>query len=256
MLLRVSILILMTELLGWLAPAHAQLNVIVSGGFASAYGELVPVFERETGHVVVTGSGASQGSGPQTIKAQLQRGVPADVVILSAEGLEELTSKGHVLAGSAVGLARAPLGAAVKAGAVKPALGSVDDVRRTLLAARLIAMPGSTSGLYIQGTMLPRLGIAGAVRFKITPRGRDATAMLAAGEADMALAPASELVNIPGVEFIGTLPEELQLVQTFTAAVVQGSKQQEQARALLAFLSSARASDAIRRSGMLPAAGR
>jgi molybdate transport system substrate-binding protein len=74
----------------WPTAASAQLQVLISGGFSGAYEQLLPEFERETDIKVTTGSGSSQGAGPQTIGAQLARGVPADVVILSREGLNEL----------------------------------------------------------------------------------------------------------------------------------------------------------------------
>jgi len=90
----------------------AQLNVLISGGFAGAYAQLLPQFERTSGIKVTTGSGASQGTGPQTIAAQLARGVPADVVILSREGLGELIAAKRIVAGTDVDLARVPLGVA------------------------------------------------------------------------------------------------------------------------------------------------
>ena len=88
-------------------------NVLISGGFSSAYEQLLPEFERTSGIKVTTGSGASQGAGPQTIAAQLARGVSADVVILSREGLSELIAAKRIIAGSDVDLARVPLGVAV-----------------------------------------------------------------------------------------------------------------------------------------------
>jgi molybdate transport system substrate-binding protein len=94
----------------WPTAASAQLQVLISGGFSGAYEQLLPEFERETGIKVTTGSGSSQGAGPQTIGAQLARGVPADVVILSREGLNELIAANRIAAGSDVDLARAPLG--------------------------------------------------------------------------------------------------------------------------------------------------
>ena len=96
-------------------PAH--LDVLISGGFSAAYEELLPAFKRASGINVSTGSGASQGTGPQTIAAQLARGVPADVVILSREGLTELIGAGRIAADTDVDLAQVPLGVAVRAGA-------------------------------------------------------------------------------------------------------------------------------------------
>jgi hypothetical protein len=98
----------------WPVTASAQLNVLISGGFSGAYEQLLPEFERTSGIEVTTGSGASQGTGPQTIAAQLARGVPANVVILSREGLSELIAANRIATGTVVDLARAPLGVAVR----------------------------------------------------------------------------------------------------------------------------------------------
>jgi len=92
-------------------------KVIMSGGFATAYRSALPEFERTTGIAVTTGSGASQGNGPETIGAQLRRGVPADMVIMSREGLNDLIAEGRIVAGTDVNLAQTPLGVAVRAGA-------------------------------------------------------------------------------------------------------------------------------------------
>src|SRR6516225_11645796 len=103
------------SLLIWPVAAGAQLKVLISGGFSGAYEQLLPEFERTTGINVTTGSGSSQGTGPQTIGAQLARGVRANVVILSREGLNELIAANRIAAGTDVGLARTPLGVAVRA---------------------------------------------------------------------------------------------------------------------------------------------
>jgi molybdate transport system substrate-binding protein len=102
------------------------MKVLISGGFSGPYEQLVPEFERSSGIKVDTGSGSSQGSGPQTIKAQLARGVPADVVIMSREGLTELIAERRIAEGTDVDLARTPIGVAVRAGAPKPDVRSVE----------------------------------------------------------------------------------------------------------------------------------
>jgi molybdate transport system substrate-binding protein len=101
--------------------------------------------------------------------------------------------------------------------------------------------------------VFPRLGIADRVRAKVLPRGTDSTAALAAGEADLALGPVSELVGQPGIELVGPLPDAVQLVQVFTAAIVDTAHRIAEARRLIAFLASSRAAAAIRRFGMEPA---
>src|SRR6266436_2533510 len=151
--------VLAAVLLCWPAAASAQLNVLMSGGFSGAYEQLLPEFERTSGIAVTTGSGASQGTGPHTIAAQLARGVHADVVIMSREGLAELIAANRIAAGTDVDLAQVPLGVAVRAGAARPDVRSVDAFKQVLLKAKLIAVPGSTSGIWLKDDLFPRLGL-------------------------------------------------------------------------------------------------
>jgi molybdate transport system substrate-binding protein len=231
---------------------NTQLNVLISGGFSGAYERLLPAFKRTTGIDIATGSGASQGKGPQTIAAQLARGVPADVVILSREGLSELIAAKRIVAGTDTDLAQVPLGVAVRAGAPKPDVSTADAFKQMLLRADLVAMPASTSGIWMMTDLFPRLGIAEKVATKMAPRGTDATRMVATGEVDVAVMPVSEILSAPGIAFAGSIAPEIQFVQVFSAAVVAGSAEIENSKRLIEFLSSARASEAIRNSGMEP----
>jgi molybdate transport system substrate-binding protein len=235
-------------------PAH--LNVLISGGFAGAYEKLLPDFTRTSGIEVATGSGASQGTGPQTIAAQLARGVPADVVILSREGLSELIAANRIAARTDVDLAQVPLGVAVRAGTTKPDVNTVEAFRQALLRAGSVAVPASTSGIWLMNELFPRLGVVGKIDVKVGPRGSDAAGMVAAGTAAIAVMPVSEIVYAPGVECAGSIAPEIQFVQIFSAAVVAGTAAHEGARQLIAFLASAHASEAIRNSGMEPLTAR
>lgn len=230
------------------------MKVIISGGFEGAYRELLPEFERAAGVRVQTGSGASQGTGPQVIAAQLARGVPADVVILSREGLNELIAAGRIAPGTDRDLASTPIGAAVRKGAPKPDVRTVQALERALLEAGTVAVPGSTSGIFLVREVFPRLGLEGKIDVKVTPRGTGAAAMVAAGEARLALLPVSEILAAPAIELAGRIAPEIQLVQVFSAASVAGTKELELAQRLIAFLGSQRAAAAITRSGMDPLA--
>src|SRR4051812_22870995 len=133
---RDAIVVVAAALLTCPFAASAQVKVLISGGFSGPYEKLLPEFERTTGIKVATASGSSQGTGPQTIAAQLARGVPADVVILSREGLTELIGTKRIAAGTDVDLAQTPIGVAVRAGAPKPDVSSVDAFKRVLLQAK------------------------------------------------------------------------------------------------------------------------
>lgn len=235
---------------------NGALNVLISGGFSGAYEKLLPEFERTSGFKVTTGSGASQGAGPQTIAAQLGRGVSADVVILSREGLDDLMAANRIAAGTDKDLARVPLGVGIRAGAPKPDVSTVEAFKHILLEAKIVAVPESTSGIWLMADLFPRLGIADKIRVRPAPRGTDATRMVAAGDVAVTVQPVSEILGAAGVDFAGNLAAEIQFVQTFSAAVVAGSNQIEGAKRLIEFLASAQASTAIRDSGMEPLAAR
>lgn len=239
----------------------ALLNVITSGGFAAAFQQLQPEFEKSTGIKLTVTRGASQGSGPDTIGAQLRRGVPADVVIMSREGLDDLIAEKRIVAGSDINLGQTPLGAAVRVGAPKPDIGTVEAFKQTMLRAKSVTFPGSTTGIYMVKKLFPQLGIASEMAPKITSTG---VAAVAKGDAEIAVQPVSELLHAPGTEFVGTLPNEIQYVSVFSAAMVAGAKEPKavqagralEARKLLDFLTSEKAKAAIKASGMEPVKAR
>jgi len=228
----------------------AQLEVMISGGFSGPYNQMLPAFEKATGIKVVTKSGASQGSGPKTIKAQLAAGTTADVVILSREGLAELMEQNKILQGSDVDLAQAPLGLAIPAGNPKPDISTVSAFANALVKAKKIVVPGSTSGIYLTQELFPKLGVSNQISVQVTERGAQSAAILAAREVNIAVQPSSELVNIPGIDYVGPIPNSVQLVQTFAAAIVLNSPNQESAKKLIQFLSSPNAVGPIKNSGM------
>lgn len=228
----------------------AQLEVLISGGFQGPYSQMLPSFEKMTGITVITKSGASQGSGPKTIKAQLVTGVTADVVILSREGLAELIAENKIVPNSDVDLAQAPLGLAVPTGNAKPDISSTKAFADALVKAKKIVVPGSTSGIYLSKELFPKLGISEQISVQITERGSQATAALAAREANIAVQPSSELVNISGIDYVGPLPNSIQLIQTFAAARVMNSSNSEAAKKLIEYLSSPNAAEPIKNGGM------
>jgi molybdate transport system substrate-binding protein len=239
-------------LLIWPLAASAQLKVMISGGFSGPYDALLPEFESTTGIKVTTGSGSSQGNGPQTIGAQLARGVHADVVICSREGLAELMAANRIAPGTDVNLAQTPIGVAVRAGAPKPDVSTVEAFKKVLLKSKAVAVPGSTSGIFLINEVFPRLGIADKIHVIRTARGADAPAAVVAGKADIAVLPVSEILHAPGVELAGVIAEEIQLHQIFAGAVVAGSKEMDAGKRLLGFFSSERGFAAIKKGGMQP----
>ena len=232
------------------AASPPVVRVIISGGFAAAYQDVLPEFERSTGIKVQTGSGASEGVGPKTIRYQLAHGAKADLVILSGEGLATLVQDGRIREGSQAGLATAPLAAAVRAGEAAPDVGTDAAFRQAVIASGHVVMPGSTSGLFIRDKVLPKLDLPQTVTFDLVDRGADVLEALRSGKANLAIGPTSELANAPGVQTVGELPGDLQLVQTFTAAVTRDAEQPALAARLIAFLLSDRTSAALGKAGM------
>lgn len=231
----------------------AEIRVMISGGFWAAYRELAPGFERATGHPLVTSRGGSMGTAANSISTRLRRGEPVDVLIMVGDALEQLVRDGTVAAGSRVDLARSRIGLAVRAGAAKPDIGSVDAFRRAMLAAESIAYSSSASGVYLSTVLFPRLGIADQVRGKsrvieTEPVG----AAVARGEAEIGLQQMSELLPIPDVELVGPLPADIQRITVFSAGIATGAKEPAAARALIAFLASPEAAPAIARTALDP----
>jgi molybdate transport system substrate-binding protein len=195
------------------------------------------------------------GGAPDSIPSRLERGEPADVVILSAGAVDDLIRQGKVVAGSRVDLVRSSIGMAVRAGAPKPDIRTVDALRQTLLAARSIAYSASASGTYLATELFPRLGIAGkiAARSKRIESER-VGAVVARGEAEIGFQQISELLPIAGIEVVGPLPPGAQRVTVFSAGIVSRAAQPAAARRLIDFLASAAARPAIERSGLEPVA--
>ena len=159
---------------------------------------------------------------------------------------------GLIIAGTDMDLARTPLGLAVRTGAMRPDISTIDEFKQVMMNANVVAILSSTSGIFLTDTIFPRLGISDRVNVIATPRGSGAVAMVAMGEADVAVMPVSEIVHAPGVDLVGVIPEEIQLNQVFSAAAVAGSNEVEGAKQLTTFLSSMQAAQTIRDGGMEP----
>jgi len=229
------------------ARSVAQVHVLISGGFRAPYDATLPAFERTTGIKVETASGMSQGESLTVILAQLRRGVHADVVILAREGLNDILVDHRILTGTDTDLAQTPLGLAVRSGTPKPNISSVEAFKATLMRANRVAYMPSTTGIFLTMTLFPRLGIADQLAKKSTTLG---VAEVVKGNADLSIQPASELIGVPGADYIGPVPKDAQFISVFSAAVVSGSKHVSAAKQLISFLASSRADAAIKKSGM------
>lgn len=245
------------------APAvtfASDVRVMISAGFYHVYAELGPAFERASGHHLVTTRGPSMGDSPEAIPARLARGEAADVVILDGGAADRLASQGLLRADSKVTLARSLIGMVVQHGAARPDIGSVEAFKSTLLAARSIVYSDSGSGTYLSTKLFAKLGIAEPVLAKSRkvrgpPSGEPVAAVVGRGEAEIGFQQVSELMNVAGVDYVGTIPAELQPGFTFAGVLTRSAQDTEAAAALLRFLSSPEAAPVISKAGLSPAAG-
>jgi molybdate transport system substrate-binding protein len=242
---------IVVSLLLLLAAAPAEdVIVMTSGAFTAAYLELIPELERVTNARMVTAT-TSMGTGAESIPSRVQRGEPVDVVIMADASLRQLIEGGWVLADSRVELARSGIGIAVRAGAAKPDISSVEALRRTLLEAESIAYSSSVSGRYVSTELFQRLGIADQVMGKSRRIERERVgAVVARGEAEIGFQQVSELLPVPGIDYVGPLPPEVQRVTVFSAGVAAASKNPDAARVVVGFLASPKAEGAVTRSGL------
>jgi len=230
--------------------------VMTSGAFAAAYLQLAPGFERATKNTLVTAA-TSMGTGEQAIRARVARGEAVDVVIVDADALDDMVRNGLIVASSRVALARSGIGIAVRAGARKPDISSVDALKRALLAATSVAYSASVSGDYLVKEVFPRLGIADQMKAKGRRIERERVgAVVARGEAEIGFQQLSELLPIQGIEVVGPLPSDVQRITTFSAGIAVRAQHPETAKALIDFLASRAASDVVARSGMEPLAAK
>ena len=239
------------------AASAADVHVMISAGFYQVYSELGPAFERESGHHLVTTRGPSMGDSPEAIPTRLARGEAADVVILDGGIADELGKKGLVRADSKADLARSLIGMVVRSGAEKPDINSVEALRKTLLAAKSIAYSDSGSGTYLSTTLFPKLGIAEQVASKSRkvrgpPSGEPVAAVVARGEAEIGFQQVSELIHVPGITYVGTIPAEVQPAISFAGALTKTVREPEAASALIRFLTSPNAAPVIEKAGLVP----
>jgi len=228
----------------------AEIMVFAPGGVRSALLGAASAFERETGNKVNFTFGTGGG-----IQKQVAGGAPADVTVLPSKGIAELEQKGLTLQETRVAVGSVGVGIGIKAGSPRPKIGTSEEFRESLLAARSITYAdparGGTSGTYFATVVLGRLGIAEQLKGKtvLTAVGEDAVRRVANGESEMVIVQASEITAIPGAELVGPLPKELQSDIPYAAVVLKTSKSPDAARAFVKYLLSPPGLAAFRAAG-------
>ena len=257
---RAAVLISACALLGIVVasarPPQAKqdsIKVVTSGAFTAAYLELVPEYERATHSKLVTEFGPSMGTTHNAIPVRLGRGEAIDVVIMAAPALDDLTKQGKIRADSRVDLVQSKIGMAVKAGAPKPDISTLDALKRTLLAAKSIAYSDSASGVYLSTELFPKLGIADQIKSKCRKIEADPVGgVVASGEVEIGFQQISELRPVKGIDIVGELPPGAQRVIVFAAAIPTTSKHPEAAKELIQWLTSPSNYTLIQKTGLEP----
>lgn len=226
----------------------AEIKVLSGTGPRSAVRELIALFERQSGHTVTVEFYVNA-----EVRRRIEVGAPFDAVVGNPETIDELIKENKVPAQSRVTIGRAGVGVAVRAGAAKPDISSVDAFRRALLATNAVAFPGEgASGRYFV-SLLDRLGIANDMKPKLKPMpASDTVEVVARGEADMVVVVMPRMANVPGIDVAGPLPGELQTYIGFAAGVGASAREPDAATALVQFLSSPAATPVLKSKGIEP----
>jgi len=216
------------------AAGAAEIKVLSTQATEEAYKELVPQFEKASGHKVTT-----VFTGTLDALKRLGNGEAYDLLIMARQQIDELSQSGKVVAGSRTDIAKSGVGVAVGKGKPKPDISTVDALKKSLLAAKSIGYSTGPSGVYVI-SMFQKMGIADEIKTKLkqTPTGVFVGSIIASGEAEIGFQQVSELSFFPGIDYVGPIPAEVQLITIFSAGIPAGTKQADAAKALVSFITA------------------
>jgi molybdate transport system substrate-binding protein len=231
------------------AVQAADIKLLTTGAMREVAAEMAQQFEKLTGNKVTVDNATAGG-----LAKRIGGGEAFDVAIITPPVVEDLITKGKLVAGSRIDLAKVGMGVAVKEGAKLPDIGSVEAFKQTLVDARAVAYTdpagGGTSGIYFD-KLLDRLGIAGPVRAKAKlKRGGYVAELVASGEADVAVHQISEILPVKGARLVGPLPAQVQNYTTYAVALSADARDVVAAKALIAHLAGPATAAALLARGM------
>jgi molybdate transport system substrate-binding protein len=226
----------------------AEIKVLSTQATEEAYKELVPQFEKASGHKVTT-----VFTGTLDVQKRVAAGEAYDMLIMAGPAIDDYIKSGKVAVGSRTDLAKSGVGVGVPAGAPKPDIRTVDALKKTLVAAKSIGYSTGPSGVYMI-TLFDKLGVAAEVKPKLkqTPTGVFVGTIIANREVEVGFQQVSELSQFAGVDYVGPLPAEVQLFTTFSSGIVVGAKEAEAAKALVKFITAPAAATAYTKRGLEP----
>jgi molybdate transport system substrate-binding protein len=235
-------------LAGLVGANAAEMKILTAGAMKAVVLELVPAFEKETGHKAVVDNDTAGG-----LARRIAGGEAFDLAIITPGVIRDLAGKGK-MAGNGVNVARVGVGVMVKEGAAQPDVSTVDAFRKALTAAKTVAYidpaSGGSSGIYLTG-LFDRLGVAAEIKPKAKlKKGGYVADLIASGEAELGLHQISEILPVKGVKLVGPLPAEIQNYTTYAAAVGKDAKQPDAASAMLKLLAGPAAEPVLKARGM------
>lgn len=225
----------------------AEIKLLASNALKESYLELLPEFEKATGHKI-----AAAWSGTPDIQKRILAGEVVDLVI-SAGGTDEFVKQGKLVPGSEMKFGKSSIGVAVRPGAPKPDISSADALKRAVLDAKSVAYSAGASGAYV-ASMLQKLGISDQVKAKtatVKP-GEPVGEVVARGDAEIGFQQVGELLSVKGTQYVGPLPPELQKTIVFSGGILSGTKEADAAAALIKFLTTPAAAEVLKRHGLEP----
>jgi molybdate transport system substrate-binding protein len=229
--------------------AHAaEIKVIASAAVKEAVIELIPAFEKASGHKVTM-----IWAGTEAITKRISGGEVVDIVLIAAPNIDKLIAEGKLAAGSRVDVAKSGIGIAVRAGLPKPDISSGEAVKNAVLAAKSVAYSSGPSGFYL-ADLFKKMGIADQITGKVkqTPSGVQVGEVVARGEADLGFQQVGELLHVKGIQYLGPLPADIQHTTVFSAGLHAAAPAPDAAKALTKFLTAPAAAPVIKKSGMEP----
>ena len=233
--MRASLILAAASFVAAVTANAAEMKILTAGAMKAVVLELVPAFEKETGHKAVVDNDTAGG-----LARRIEGGEAFDLAVITPGVINDLAGKGKIVAGSRVNVARVGVGVMVKEGAPTPDVGNVEAFKRALIAAKTVAYidpaSGGSSGIYLTG-LFDKLGLAAEIKPKAKlKQGGYVADLIASGEAELGLHQISEILPVKGVKLVGPLPAEIQNYTTYAAAVGKDAKQPEAATAMLKLL--------------------
>jgi molybdate transport system substrate-binding protein len=230
-----------------IAASAAEVKLIASVAVKEIITEVVPAFEKDTGHKVTM-----IWAGTEAITKRISDGEVIDIVVIAASNIDKLIADGK-LAGSRVDVAKSGIGVAVRTGLPKPDISSGEAVKNAVLNAKAVAYSAGPSGFYL-AELFKKMGISDQIKEKVkqTPSGVQVADILERGEADLGFQQVSELLHHKGIQYLGPLPADIQNFTMFSAGVHTSASDPAAARALLKHLTAPEAGTIIKKVGMTP----